>query len=160
MKQDYYKTKKGVITRIYISQKSRSKLRGHDLPSYSKKELYEWMYSQKLFHELFDTWKLSNYNKMNKPSIDRIDDSIGYTMGNIQLMTWQENINKSCKDRLTGIDNRNNKSINQYTEDMKFIATFYSMQEACRQTGVACQNISATCRGKLHKAGGYIWKYK
>lgn len=42
-------------------------------------------------------------------------------------------------------------------KDGKLVATFRSITDAFRATGI--NNISACCRGKIPHAGGYVWKY-
>ena len=90
----YKKTKEGLVAKIYSSQCGSSKQRGHNQPTYTQSELQEWIYSQKKFHVLYDNWKRLDYQSRYKPSVDRKDDYIGYTISNIQLMTWQENMSK------------------------------------------------------------------
>ena len=41
----------------------------------------------------------------------------------------------------------------------ELLATFPSTMEVERVTGIAQQNISSCCNGKLKSAGGYIWRY-
>lgn len=41
----------------------------------------------------------------------------------------------------------------------ELLATFPSAHEAERVTGIANQNISSCCRGKLKSSGGYVWKF-
>lgn len=41
----------------------------------------------------------------------------------------------------------------------ELLATFPSQSEASRVTGVAFQNISSCCNGKLKSTGGYVWRY-
>lgn len=93
-KREYYKTKKGLFTNIYTLQTMRSKKRGHEKQSYTKKWLIDWALSQNIFHEIYDKWKNSGYETNLRPSIDRIDNSIGYTKENIQIMTVNENVRK------------------------------------------------------------------
>ena len=50
--------------------------------------------------------------------------------------------------------------IEQYSLDKKLIRSFYSVQDAHRQTGIATSSISKCCKEKLKTAGKYIWKYK
>jgi hypothetical protein len=157
---EYHRTKGGLIAQIYGSQKYRSKRRGHALPTYTKQELTEWLYSQKLFHELFDNWKASGYDTMLVPSVDRKDDSIGYSLGNIQLMTWRENNNKGYSDRKNGINNKASKAVIQFSKEGEFIAEYYSGKEAFRQTGIRQGSISSCCLGISKTSGGYIWKFK
>jgi len=158
----YYKTKVGVITRIYGGQRHRSKKRGHEMPLYSKKELSDWLFSKDLFHILFSKWENSGYDIYAKPSVDRLDDKKGYSFDNIQLMTWGENKDKSNRDRREGKLNSktSHKSVLQYTKDGKFIAEYISGCEAGRQLGISQSYISLCCRGKYKSVGGYKWKFK
>lgn len=93
-KKKWYKTKDGIITDYYHQQKSRSKKRGHQMPDYTKEELKSWCFNQDIFHELHKQWKESGYPRHLRPSVDRIDNKIGYTIKNIQIMTARENLKK------------------------------------------------------------------
>lgn len=50
------------------------------------------------------------------------------------------------------------KPVSQYTKDGEFIATYPSIMEAERQTGICNGNISACCNGRYKSAGGFIWR--
>ncbi len=152
------RTKDGLIAKMRSSQRRSSDLRGHPPPSYSLNQLKEWAFSQELFHKLHAEWVASGYDKMKFPSIDRKDDYKGYSFDNIQLMTWEENKKKYYKDRISGVNNKANKPVSQYTKDGVFINTFHSGSEAERATGIRRTNISACCLGKEKSAGGFIWK--
>jgi len=53
------------------------------------------------------------------------------------------------------------KPVLQYSKDGKFIAEYYGLGEAYRQTGVRQTCISSACIGKRQKtAGGFVWRYK
>jgi len=97
--QKYSRTKKGLVNTIYGHQKHSSKSRGHQSPAYTKKTLKEWLYSQRLFHELYESWVASGYDKWLTPSIDRIDSKIYYCLTNIQVMTWKENDIKGYSEK-------------------------------------------------------------
>lgn len=158
----YSRTKKGVINTIYRSQKSSSRHRGMPLPTYSIDWLSKWLIEQLLFHELYDRWVNSNYNKYCKPSVDRLDDSLSYTADNIQLMTWEENKNKYDSDRINGIDKKQNKKIFQYSKDYTYINSFHSFHSLAKaniDTNISKSGISLCCSGKAKTAGGFIWKY-
>jgi hypothetical protein len=156
----YSKTKIGLITRMYNDQKACSKRREYPVPTYSKNELKEWLFSQKLFHELFDNWKKGGYEKNLTPSCDRKDDYKSYTFDNIQLMTWGENEDKGNKDRKNGINNKKSKAVLQFDINGGFIKEYYSIAEAGRRIGTVGSNIIFACQGKYSQAGGFIWKYK
>lgn len=49
--------------------------------------------------------------------------------------------------------------IYQYDLDGNFIKEFESLTEAAKNCNSATTNISRCCKGKLHTAGGFIWKY-
>lgn len=53
------------------------------------------------------------------------------------------------------------KAVRQYTLDGQFVAEYFSIHEASRQTGLLNSNISACCKNKYgcKTCGGYIWRY-
>ena len=155
----YHRTKKGLVNRIYSSQKGNSKQRGHRPPEYTKQELKEWLFSQTLFHELFLEWKQSGYLKRLTPSVDRKHDYIHYCMKNVQLMSWGENNAKGHADHKSGKIQYDQKPVLQYTKDGELVAEYRSRSEASRQTEVNPGNISLCCTGNRKSAGGFIWKY-
>ena len=158
--KEYFHSKKGLISKIYKSQKQHSRRRGHPLPTYSHQELQEWLYSQKKFHELCDNWKASGYKTALVPSCDRLDDYKPYTLDNLQIMTWQENMAKGHRDRIDGKNNKQNVPILQFTKDGKFVKEFYSRHQASRETGVDRVSIIYAASGKYQSAGGFIWRNK
>ena len=163
IKSDIYnRTKEGVVSKIYSKQKDKSKSRGHIQPNYSKDELQTWIFSHRLFHELFKQWEESNYSTNLKPSIDRIDDSYGYSLDNIQLMSWQDNRTKSHQDIKNGKlehGNKPRKAVTQMTLDGEIIAEYISVKDASRKTNIPSSTISLVCNGKQNKAGGFKWKF-
>jgi len=159
----YWHTKKGLVSKIYNSQRGSSKKRKHPLPTYTKEELKEWLYSQKKFHVLYDNWKRLDFQRAYTPSVDRIDDGLGYTMRNIQLMTWKENQGKYFNDLRLGKATsmvKPQKPILQYTKKNEFISEYPSANEAGRRTKTSQSSITACCKGRYKSAGGFIWRYK
>lgn len=154
------KTKRGVLRKIYDSQIGSSKSRGYALPRYDFNEFLEWALSKEEFHIIFKIWKESGYEKNLVPSVDRLDDYKSYTISNIRIINWKENNDKGNSDRINGINNKQSKSIIQLSKDRLFIAEYYSIHEAERQTKIPNQNIVKVCKNKRKTAGGYIWKYK
>lgn len=101
LKQEQYdRTKNGLSTQIYAQQRSNSKRRGHEIPTYTSKELRAWLFAQPDFEPLFIMWEMSDYSKWERPSCDRDDENFGYSFDNITLMTWRENLDKQYQKAL------------------------------------------------------------
>lgn len=81
--QEWYRTKKGLISTVYSAQKRKSKSRGMPSPTYSKDELSDWLYSNPLFHALFNNYVNNGYDSKLRPSVDRLDDNLSYCFENI-----------------------------------------------------------------------------
>lgn len=158
----YSRTKSGVISKIYGHQKDNSVKRNHIPPCYSFNELREWCYAQEIFHEIYDSWVLNNFDSNLKPSIDRRDDYLPYSFENIRIITWDENNKKANRDRVNGINNKNSLAILQFTLDNVFIAEYHSSKDAERKTDINHRHILNVCKKKPKyiTAGGYKWEYK
>ena len=87
----YRKSKKGISVILYNGQKSSSIKRGHPAPDYTLEEFRYWLFNQDKFHKLYQEWVDSGYHKDIKPSTDRLDDSLPYSLSNLQVITWKEN---------------------------------------------------------------------
>lgn len=147
------KTKAGMIGVIYSNQRYNSTTRHHPEPDYTLQELREWCFSQKIFHELYNAWKNSGYEKDLAPSIDRINSKEPYTFQNIQIMTWDANNRKEWDKR--------NRAVQQFTLTGELVAEYISIAEASRQTGIYRTLINNCCaNGRSKTAGGFVWKHK
>jgi hypothetical protein len=152
------RTKEGVCTRIYATQRRKSKERNHPLPPYSLQELRLWAFSQDVFHKLYNEWVLSGYDTWMKPSCDRLDDYKPYTFDNMRLVTWKDNQAKEYEDRKTGLNNKLNIEVSQYTKQGELIKVFHSQQHASREMRIKSNAISRCRRGLQKIAGGFVWK--
>lgn len=157
----YRQTKKGFFSIIYSGQKTSSKKRGHMPPTYTKEEFISWVKSQKHFKKLWKKYKKSGFIKDLKPSCDRLDDTKGYSLCNMQLITWWKNSNKEHVLHRNGLSlvNDNYTPVIQYDLGGNVVAKYPSMSMASRATSIAQQNINKVCQGKRNTAGGFIWEY-
>lgn len=94
----YERTKKGKLMRNYRNMESRIKgiqWQKHHLYKgkalLSREEFYEWSMSNPDFHRLFNAWVESDYERKLSPSVDRLDSSKGYEVGNMEWVTHSEN---------------------------------------------------------------------
>ena len=157
--KSYHRTKNGIVTRLHGGQVARSKVRKHKPPGYSAEELKSWMFKQHLFHDLYDLWVMSGFDKNQKPSIDRRDDYVGYEFSNIRICTWRENLDKAGLDRTSGKNSKWNKPVIQKNVDNTVVEKFRSIKEASLKTGVDESAITKAAKGKRNSAGGFLWYY-
>tara|TARA_R110000868_G_scaffold322401_1_gene583335 strand:- start:30 stop:425 length:396 start_codon:yes stop_codon:yes gene_type:complete len=102
----YEKTNKGFLVRTYRNMLSRvngvTKNKNHlylGLDILDKETFYEWSINNEDFIMLFIIWSRLNYNRRYTPSIDRIDSKKGYTLDNIQWITFSENCRRGNQSR-------------------------------------------------------------
>jgi len=149
--KEYKKTLQGLLKTIYRHQHETSEKRGHPPPTYTFEELCQWFVLQPNWEDLYYKWQASGYDRKLIPSVDRIDDSKGYSLNNIQLITAYENIMKQV--------NKLKIKVNQYDLNGNYIKTWESMSEAYIKLGIGTTNIKKACEGKYRYAGGYQWRY-
>ena len=155
----YRRTLIGNAIAIYNHQKLSSKRRGYHPPAYAKQDLVDFLLSNKKYINLHSEWVESGYENSLVPSVDRIDDYKGYSLDNIQVMTWKENRIKSNEDRKNGINNKANKAVVKMDLNEVELEVYHSQSYAERETSILQTGIWAACNGKQKTAGGFKWKY-
>jgi len=148
-----------IVSSMYSHMKQACIVRGMQPPQFTRKELFDWCNSNKLFHILYDKWVKGGCVTDYIPSVDRIDDYKTYTFDNMQLMTFKENRHKAYKDKREGRNNKISKAVAQLTMNDTVYKMYHSTEEASRQTGIARNGISRCCNNKSKTAGGYKWKF-
>jgi hypothetical protein len=102
----YERTKKGKLMRLYRNMESRvSGIQWQKYHLYEgrsilpREEFYEWALSCPRFHELYDEWVASGYDRKLTPSVDRIDSGKGYEPSNMEWVTHSENSRRGGQSR-------------------------------------------------------------
>ena len=94
----YEKTFNGFLMRKYRNMLSRvsgvqwrkEHLYG-GLSILPREEFYKWAKKSRKLKRLFKEWKDSGYKRKICPSVNRIDSSKGYQLGNMEWITHSEN---------------------------------------------------------------------
>lgn len=160
--REYWRTSKGRISQIYAVQCVNSRQRQMPAPSYSRKELEEWAEVNGLAL-LMAAWEKAGYPKDLTPSVDRLDPTQPYTLGNVRFVTWAENNNKAYEDRKECRHvTKQNRKVEQLTLNGTHVAYFDSIAAAARASGATRTNINQMCRGapQIKSVGGFIWRYR
>lgn len=130
--------------------KTRVNNRGYKITTLSKNSKVKSFAIHRLIAQAF----LPNPN--NFECVNHLDgNKLNNKIDNLEWCTTQQNIQHAYKNNLM----TNNKKIDQYSLDNKFIKIFNSANEASRETGIAQPNITMCALGKKKTAGGYIWKH-
>lgn len=154
----YNRTPMGLVSKWIRSQRNtyrQRESRAGMYPNYSLQELRAWALEQPKFMELFDKWVESGYNRDLVPSVDRKDPTKGYTLDNIQLMTWRENREKGRYERMDLV----RRPVKQLNLDGSYVRTHDSVTEAAAFINRHHMGISDTCNGKQATCGGYKCAY-
>jgi len=92
-------------------------------------------------------WNRDKAYNMVKPTIDRKNNNLNYTIGNCEFI---EHVINTGKDR--------RKPVLQFDLNGKFIKGFNSVKEASKKTKIEYKVISAIASGINNSK--YIWRYK
>ena len=150
---------KGVIRHIYASQKRSSEKREMELPLYTQDELYDFCSWNDKFIELYNKWEDNGYETMMKPSLDRIDYSLPYSLDNIRVMTWGDNFNRQ------NTDDRNKPKRELYKIRVSTIidgekVIFDSLNKARIYVGLSNSQDIKNSIIRNGTAGGFKWQYE
>lgn len=102
---EYRRTFDGKIEMTYHNMQERVKglterNQGYQaLDLIDKQEFLTWSYTNPDYIRLHEAWKETNFPQQLTPSIDRIDPTKGYTIGNMRWITNIENLLRSNAKR-------------------------------------------------------------
>lgn len=165
---NWNRSPKGIAIRTWHKQKVRSKHRGHAEPSYTKEWLIDFIVNHPDFNRLYDDYVNSDYDRLFVPSVDRLDDNVGYTTDNIRLVSFSDNMEHAYESgRKREHINRgwatgacsDHTAVVALSLNGEYLAQYVSVSEACRQTGSKDSKISMVCKGKRHSHNCRQWVY-
>lgn len=106
-------------------------------------------------HRLVAEAFIPNPNRYNY--INHIDgNKQNNRVNNLEWCTHEYNIKKAWED---GLCDGLKKKINQYDLNGNFIASYPSIREAERKTGVRNTGINGCLHNVYKSSGGFVWKY-
>lgn len=153
----FRRSKLGLISNLFTSQKSSSIKRNHKPPTYTLDDLIRWIFNQENFEELFNNWVESEYKSDLKPSCDRKDESLGYSLDNIRLVTWLKNKKEHHKKLKSGESKVRHKRVIGTCLKTGKIEFFPSTRSAGRKHKT--DHVHQCCSGKRKSASGFKWEY-
>lgn len=156
----------GVCKRLWHHNTKNSIKRGHPAPTYSQQELEDWITSQPNFNDLYQEWVDSDFNQFSSVSIDRLDNSKGYSFENIQLVSFQVNCDNAYRDvrhkvlHNPTLLNGGHRAVTRFTLKGTPICSYISMSAAAEYLGSdRHQSISSCCLGKKLYWRDSLWCY-
>ena len=139
--------------KMYQAQIERSAIRGHEAPSYTYDEFHSWLVMNE-YDSMLKAWVNSGMKKNLAPSVDRIDNSIGYTIDNIRLVTWRKNL-EAAFDYFS--ENCKCKKLLRIDIDNGTVTEYVSVSAAVRDMGY---KVEYQIKNQVPCRNGFYWKYK
>ena len=155
-KKNYVATKHiftGWFNQQYERMSKRNRVKfSKELP-FDRWEFEAWAIEQqyKEFTQQFASWVKSEYATDERPSTDRIDDTKGYSLQNLRIVSWKENKEKEWASE-------KHKNVEHMVSQTRrpVLATlssgeevhFQSLSEAARVLSVDTGSICECCKGK------------
>jgi len=118
-----------------------------------KKPIYQYTLTGKLVNTFDCLQDAANVVHVDKKAISKICLGVNQTFdGYLWSYRYQEPYQPIKKDQRF-------KEVMQLSENKEFLATFSSIAEASRITGIHKSSIAKCCRGERKMVGDYIFKY-
>ena len=72
---------------LWRSQITHSKIKPWKTPTYDREEFLDWLFLETNYLNLWERWREAGWDTKLAPSVDRRDNTRGYELDNLQLMT-------------------------------------------------------------------------
>jgi hypothetical protein len=121
----------------------------------------EWMYWEKWWIEIFNSWGiiLNNKNKGGGGPKHQTD-SAKQLIGDRQRGVKKPTVSNKLKGQKITWDLGTSTAVLQFDKQGILIAEYKSMGEAYSKTGVPSSAICEVCKGNRRSSKGFIWIYK
>lgn len=156
----------GVCKGLWHHNTKNSIKRGHPAPTYTQQELEDWITSQPNFTSLYEAWVQSDFDHFKSVSIDRLNNSKGYSFDNIQLVDFQTNCDNAYRDVRhkvlynSALLNGGHRAVTRLTLKGVPICSYISMSAAAEaMESDRHQSISSCCLFKKLYWRDSIWCY-
>lgn len=157
------RTPQGLVRHVFNNQRLTSRRAGRPEPTYTYKQLEDWFLNHPNFQKLYNAWVASDYDRNLSPSVDRKDNTLGYSFNNIELMTWRQNLtNQKTQNMSCEFLTANSKGVSQLDMEGNLIETFKSISNALRSIrgkSVGVSNVASAANGNLPHAYGFRWAW-
>lgn len=93
----YYKTFNGRIKKMYEKARTRTAQKGYKdiIPA---EDFYRIAEKDRKYREMFDAWEKSGFDIRMTPTLDRKDATKGYVAGNLDFLTYTDNVVKGNQE--------------------------------------------------------------
>lgn len=133
--------------------------------TYGRKGVYVDEQWHKFSNYIKDIEQKENYDKLIKDRFNWNIDKDILVPGNkcysneTTLIVYRGENTREMLKRLGNPGIKTRKPVLQYSLEGEFINKYESLSEASRISGVDISHISSCCKGELHTAGKYIWRF-
>jgi uncharacterized protein Veg len=147
---EYKKTPIGVLKNMYWKISKRHKT------DFTIDEFIDRFINHKKFLRLHSEWRKSDCLTKLKPSLDRINPNIHYTVANTQMITWGENRHKQRME----LKRDRGRHVYQ-SKNGVLIKTYKSQRQAVIENDeFKQQSLSHCLTGNTKTAYGFEWSYE
>lgn len=147
----YKRSRRGVLTIMYHKMASRHPI------TFTRREFQDRYYADIKYNRLINAWERSGFQKNLKPSVDRINPKLPYTLANINMLTWAENRFKQAK---TDGKLKGRRPPVLVFKDGVQIGRYRSQADLIKKLGLEQANVSAVLRGKRRFIASYTLCYE